>query len=194
MSGSLEAYLIKPIGVESKMSLLVLYKSMLEILPRNGVAQSPFYDQGLRFSCIRCSVCCRHESGYVFLSEKDASLLGRSLNMGYREFTEAFCRWVPSSGGTEMLSLREKANYDCILWDTGGFKGGCSVYESRPLQCRAFPFWSSVVSSRENWKMTAALCPGMDRGVLHSPNSIEKWLALREREPIIERTKNKGVT
>ena len=157
---------------------------------------SPFYAQGLRFSCTRCSACCRYESGYVFLSEKDTSLLGDALNMGYKEFTETFCRWVPSANRTEWLSLKEKPNYDCVFWKQGRGEGGCSVYKARPLQCRAFPFWASAVNSPENWKMIAESCPGMGRGTLHSPDSIENWLAQRQKEPIIERIlkKVKGVS
>ena len=155
---------------------------MVEILEK-----SPFYAKGLRFFCTRCSACCRHESGYVFLSIKDASLLGASLNIGYREFTEIYCRWVPAENGNERLSLKEKSNYDCIFWVQRKPAGLCSVYEARPLQCRAFPFWSSVLSSRKNWEMTVRDCPGAGRGPLHYPDSIEKWLALRQKEPIIER-------
>jgi len=151
--------------------------------------KSPFYAQGLCFSCTRCSACCRYESGYVFLSGKDASLLGTALNMEYKEFIETFCRWIPSEDRKERLSLKEKSNYDCIFW---GLKGGCSVYETRPLQCRAFPFWSSTLNSRKSWEMTAEDCPGIGRGLLHSQNSIEKWLALRQNEPIIERVSKRG--
>jgi Fe-S-cluster containining protein len=155
--------------------------------------RKPFYAHGLRFSCVRCSACCRYESGYVFLSEKDAALLRAALNMEYKEFTETYCRWIPSVNGTYQLSLKEKTGYDCIFWasepsDTP--EGGCSVYEARPLQCRAFPFWPSVLSSGESWKITAKDCPGMGRGDLNSRDSIEKWLALRQKEPII----SKGVS
>ena len=158
---------------------------MLEIAGR-----APFYAGGLRFSCARCSACCRFESGYVFLSGKDASRLVDSLKMGYREFIETYCRWIPSDNGTSRLSLREKSNNDCIFWAQGNpdSRGGCSVYESRPIQCRAFPFWSSVVNSQTGWKRTAADCPGMDRGTFHSPESIEKWLALLQNEPIISKS------
>ena len=91
----------------------------------------PYYAGGLRFSCARCSACCRYESGYVFLSGKDVSLLGDSLNIEYKEFTETYCRWIPSENETERLSLKEKSNYDCIFWNK---KENCSVYETRPLQ------------------------------------------------------------
>ena len=148
--------------------------------------ESPFYAKGLRFSCTRCSACCRYESGYVFLSGKDAFLLGTTLKMGYSEFTKAYCRWVPGEKGKSKLSLREKFNKDCIFWSPE--KAACSVYEARPVQCRAFPFWSSVVASEYNWKLTAINCPGMDHGALHSTDSIEKWLAIQENEPIISRS------
>ena len=145
----------------------------------------PFHAQGLRFSCNRCSACCCHESGFVFLSMNDASRLGAALDMNYAAFIEAFCRWVPSENGAERLSLKEKANYDCIFWSQE--KGGCSVYEARPLQCRAFPFWASVLNSKESWESTAAGCPGMGQGAFFSFDSIEKWLTLRQNEPIIVR-------
>ena len=147
--------------------------------------KSPFYAQGLCFSCTRCSACCRYESGYVFLSRKDVSLLGVALKMGYKEFTDTYCRWVPSENRAERLSLKEKSNCDCIFWvsDTG-----CSVYEARPLQCRAFPFWPSILRSKKIWEITAEDCPGIGRGTLHSSNSIEKWLALRQNDPIISRS------
>jgi len=156
--------------------------------------KSPFYTKGLRFSCTLCSDCCRHESGYVFLSEKDASMLGKALNMGHTEFIRTFCRWIPSFNGTEQLSLKEKSNYDCIFWSSGKTpNGGCSVYEARPLQCRSFPFWPSIVKSIDSWEFTAESCPGIGQGSLHSGDSIKKWLALRQKEPIIFRnTKVKG--
>ena len=142
----------------------------------------PFYAEGLYFSCQRCSACCRYEAGYVFLSEKDASLLAEVLKIEYGEFVGLFCRWIPSSHGIKHLSLKEKSNYDCIFWDKG-----CSVYETRPLQCRAFPFWPSAVESSGSWKTVSLDCPGIGRGSFHSGESIEKWLALQQKEPIISK-------
>ena len=144
--------------------------------------EQAFYARGLRFSCTRCSACCRYEPGFVFISEKDADILAARLKIGYTQFVDAYCRWVPAGGGWERLSLREKAGYDCVFWD-----GGCVVYEARPLQCRTFPFWPSVLASGEAWKETAADCPGMDRGPIHGAEHIEGCLAERRREPVISR-------
>jgi Fe-S-cluster containining protein len=141
-----------------------------------------FYAAGLRFSCTRCSACCRHESGFVFLSEKDLRLLAGERRMGYTEFVKTYCRWVSGEEGGERLSLKEKSNYDCIFW-----KDGCTVYRARPLQCRTFPFWRNVVSAPETWEIAASGCPGMGSGALHSLKQIEAHLAARVAEPVIER-------
>jgi Fe-S-cluster containining protein len=140
----------------------------------------PFYTEGLRFSCTRCSSCCRHEPGYVFLSKNDLELLAKGLQMKYTGIMQKYCRWVPSPGGGKQLSLKEKPGFDCILW-----QNGCSVYQYRPLQCRTFPFWQSTLSSREAWNNLT--CPGIDKGALHSREYIENCLAQRRAEPIITR-------
>ena len=156
----------------------------LEKKPKTG--KTPFYTWGLYFSCIRCSACCRYESGYVFLSEADLSVLLAFFNKGRKDFIYSYCRWIPAaetnSNGREQLSLKEKQNFDCIFWDQG-----CTVYNSRPLQCRAFPFWQWILKSEKNWKQMASECPGIGKGTLHTAESIENWLSLRQKEPIIER-------
>jgi hypothetical protein len=146
-----------------------------------NIEQESFYSTGLRFECTRCSRCCRHTSGYVFLSSTDLSKLTRATGMGAQEFLWAYCRKV-DFGLARRISLREKANLDCIFWENGG----CSVYEARPLQCRSFPFWSGCLGSREEWDQHAQACPGMNQGPLHSREAIEKWLEQRHREGFLE--------
>jgi len=140
----------------------------------------PFYDSGLKFSCKRCSACCRYDAGFVFLSEKDLEKLIHALKMDRNGFLEVYCRWVMDRDGKEVLSLKEKSNKDCILWDEG-----CKVYDSRPLQCVSFPFWEAIVSSLQAWEMAASGCPGMNSGVLHSAGEIEKYVKMRAGEPVI---------
>jgi Fe-S-cluster containining protein len=149
------------------------------------IKNQPFYAKGLSFSCTRCSACCRFESGYVFLSETDVSALAKECNLTSDEFIKAHCRWIPSVNSTERLSLKEKADLDCIFWNSG-----CKVYNSRPLQCRAFPFWPSVLNSKEAWELAAESCPGMNQGKLYSPQEIEALLKQQKSEPAI--TRNRG--
>ncbi|MDR0597548.1 MAG: YkgJ family cysteine cluster protein [Treponema sp.] len=142
--------------------------------------EPPFYARGLRFSCARCSECCRIDPGFVFLRKSDVAMLVYALELRYTEFIKRYCRWVPTAGGGKRLSLKEKPNYDCIFWSKG-----CALYEARPLQCRAYPFWPSMLASREAWE--AASCPGMGTGTLYSREEIEALLARQNAEPIIER-------
>ncbi|MDR0312473.1 MAG: YkgJ family cysteine cluster protein [Treponema sp.] len=142
----------------------------------------PFYAKGLSFSCTRCSDCCRHESGYVFLSENDVSRLACECQLAIDQFIKTYCRWIPSLTNIERLSLKEKADLDCIFWDSG-----CKVYNSRPLQCRVFPFWPDIMRSREFWERTGATCPGVDQGLAYSMEEIEALLDKQESEPAISR-------
>ena len=145
------------------------------------MSRDVFYGSGLRFECTRCSECCRHTSGYVFLSETDLETLVRVTGSERPEFLRTFCSQVPF-GVARRISLKEKPNLDCIFWENGG----CSIYEARPLQCRSFPFWSACVSSSEEWELHARLCPGMGKGALHPRSEIEHWLKQRLMEGFLE--------
>jgi len=138
------------------------------------------YRDGLRFSCTRCSRCCRHTPGYVFLSARDLARIARATGVDGAEARRRFCR-TGRIGAFNRVSLKEKANLDCILWE----HGGCSVYASRPLQCRSFPFWSANLASRATWDEQAASCPGIGRGRLHSKARIQRWLARRAADPLL---------
>lgn len=143
--------------------------------------QKIFYSSGLRFECTRCSRCCRHTPGYVFLSPADLDRLAAAAGLSCEEFFARYSRKV-DLGLARRVSLKEKPNVDCILWENGG----CSLYEARPLQCRSFPFWSACLASREEWLLQAKNCPGMGRGGVHSREEIEGWLSLRAREGFLE--------
>ena len=155
------------------------YSIMPEMFPK-----SLFYHEGLRFSCKRCSACCRFEAGYVFLSLEDSSRLENHLCLDNEQFLKNYCRWVPLDNGKNQLSLKERENFDCIFWS----EDGCSAYEARPLQCRAFPFWRSILESKKYWETTAQGCPGIGFGTLHSKDIINNWLTQRQLEPIITRS------
>jgi Fe-S-cluster containining protein len=141
-----------------------------------------FFEKGLKFSCKRCSACCRYESGFVFLSENDLEKLTIELKMNRNGFINTYCRWVNDYGGKQVLSLREKSNKDCIFWEKG-----CTVYNARPFQCVAFPFWEAIVSSEKAWEMAASGCPGMNSGALHPAEEIEEYVKTRALQPITSR-------
>jgi Fe-S-cluster containining protein len=124
----------------------------------------PWYRDGLRFACTRCGGCCRG-AGTVRVTDAEIEALGRRLDLAPDEFRAAYTRKL--RGGE--VSLRERRNRDCIFYDRDR---GCSVHEDRPRQCRAWPFWGSVVHSRERWQDEARSCPGMDQGPRHGADEI----------------------
>lgn len=131
-----------------------------------------FYKDGLRFSCNRCSDCCRLSPGVVYLSASDLNSLCRKFALKKEEFISIYCRWLTYYDGSEVLALKELKNYDCILWKAGI---GCTAYESRPVQCSTYPFWSWIIQSKEDWDSCAADCPGInaENGRLWSKDEIE---------------------
>jgi len=146
------------------------------------MAKPHFYASGLKFSCKRCSSCCRYESGFVYLSEDDVEKLMSALNMDRKAFIAAYCRWV-AMNKNEVLSLKEKSNKDCVFWEDG-----CTVYDSRPFQCVSFPFWENIVASSQSWEMAASGCPGINTGELRAESVINEIVKSRKRAPVINRT------
>lgn len=116
----------------------------------------PFYKDGLRFGCERCSFCCGHSPGFVYLSLRDLTALRAHLGMSVSDFVNRYCRWADYYYGEQVLALREKKNYDCILWENG-----CSCYDARPIQCSTYPFWSWMIKDKAIWDECAADCSGM---------------------------------
>ncbi|MBP7262577.1 MAG: YkgJ family cysteine cluster protein [Spirochaetia bacterium] len=133
----------------------------------------PFWADGLRFSCTRCSACCRQEPGLVLLSASDLVRLMRHTGLAFRVFLDKFTRSVDMGNGWS-ISLTEKPGYDCVFWD-----GGCTVYQARPVQCSTYPFWPGILDSERDWLSEAHECPGIGRGTVIDGAEIARRLEAR---------------
>ncbi|MBN1612517.1 MAG: YkgJ family cysteine cluster protein [Polyangiaceae bacterium] len=142
---------------------------------------TPFYAAGLRFSCTRCGDCCRRPSGHLFLSAADLRRLARALRLSDEEFFLAYCEVVDVELA-QRVSLVATEDDSCVLLGDQG----CTVYEHRPLQCRAYPFWGTSLVDAKAWDAVAASCPGVGGGWLWSKECIEQWLHRREQEPLLD--------
>ena len=144
--------------------------------------EGPFYksgssETGLRFTCTRCSACCRFDSGFVWVTHTDLSRLATGLGLSRAAVLARYCK-VVDLAGFKQISLAEQPNMDCVFW----IDGACSIYEHRPLQCRSFPFWAPYLGSREDWDILESRCPGVNVGELHSVETIDEWVASRRWE------------
>ncbi len=118
----------------------------------------PWYRRGLRFRClgVECGDCCsgKHGTGHVWVDEAEIEALARHLGLAVDDFTRRHVRLVG-----RRLALVEKPNLDCIFYEAGR---GCTVYEARPRQCRAYPFWPDLLKTPRAWEAEKACCPGIE--------------------------------
>ena len=128
------------------------------------IQKGSFYSDGLRFSCTECSLCCRFDSGYVFLSRIEIDRLAERFSLTAQSFIDQYCR-VVDMGFASRVTLREQKNLDCVFWK----HGGCSVYEDRPLQCRSFPFWPAHLAGCAARGIVAALVNSAVCGAVGGP-------------------------
>src|SRR5258706_2955612 len=146
--------------------------------------QSPWYADGLAFTCTCCGNCCTGVPGFVWMSDEEITRLAEHLGLSRDETLKKYCRKIG-----QRVSLKEKlspqGNYDCIFLEETPAKSGkiplrsrvSGIYAVRPLQCRTWPFWAGNLASKENWDEAAKRCPGMNEGRHYTQERIE---ALRD--------------
>ncbi|TWU58410.1 Flagellin N-methylase [Rubripirellula tenax] len=133
---------------------------------KSKTVQAPWYEDGLRFECTQCGACCSGDPGYVWVADKEIAAMAEEMEMSVETFSHRFVRQVGAQ-----QSLVEYPDGDCILLDPDTRK--CSVYASRPTQCRTWPFWDSNLNKPRDWKETCEVCPGAGQGKLYSLEKIE---------------------
>ncbi|HJS74220.1 MAG TPA: YkgJ family cysteine cluster protein [Vicinamibacteria bacterium] len=127
-------------------------------------ATTPWYGDGLRFSCHQCGNCCRgSQPGWVYVTPFRLSRIAAFLGRTERSLRRDYVR--KDENGDTVLQL--KGNGDCVFWDEG-----CTIYPERPRQCRTFPFWAETLGSPEDWSSLKAFCHGVDTGRLYPLEEI----------------------
>lgn len=127
---------------------------------------SPWYKDGLRFECQRCGSCCRGEPGVVWINKMEVKDTSAYLGISQDMLAEKYLRIINGR-----ISLLEHCNGDCIMYDNG-----CNIYETRPRQCKTFPFWKSNLGTNAEWEEQGKTCQGIGKGKLHTVDEIESRL------------------
>jgi Fe-S-cluster containining protein len=128
-----------------------------------------FYQNSeLRFDCqTDCANCCKLSSGYVFLTDTEASKIAKDLDISENEFLKHFTRIVD-----DQLCIVDGENEHCVFLEDHK----CNIYDVRPTQCRTYPFWPENLKSKSRWQLAEEECPGIGKGKLYSPQEIEQFL------------------
>ncbi|HVX13372.1 MAG TPA: YkgJ family cysteine cluster protein [Pirellulales bacterium] len=127
--------------------------------------KEPWFKDGLRFECTQCGSCCTGAPGYVWVNQEEIDALAESIGLAVEEFERQYVRRVGAR-----RSLVEFPNGDCVFFD--GKTRRCTVYGSRPRQCRTWPFWQSNVRTEEAWADTCQVCPGSGHGPLYPVEEV----------------------
>lgn len=116
--------------------------------------EKPWYKDGLRFKCTGCGACCTGGPGNVWVDEEDIAKMSKLLNMSRDDFVKDFTHEV----GGRLSLIEHPINFDCIFLKNRK----CLIYEARPKQCRAFPWWPENLHSLKDWNREAQRCEGIN--------------------------------
>lgn len=111
-----------------------------------------------RFDGTMCKACrghcCRGAAGYIWINRDDLKRMASAKNMAVPPFCMQYVRQVQGR-----LSLRERiinGEHLCCFFDP--VDGRCTIYQSRPEQCRTFPFWDKFKKNPHDLLLE---CPGV---------------------------------
>lgn len=129
-------------------------------------------ETGLRFGCTMCGNCCSGPPGVVLFTDEEGRAIAKRLGLTYTAFLESYAELTPR--GRSIRDQQTEHGFDCLFLDRESIPGKavCSIYEDRPAQCQSWPFWPSLLRSRDDWIRAKGTCPGLDRGRLYPPEEI----------------------
>ena len=142
------------------------------------------YKKGIKFECQGSGNCCvsRGSYGFVYLSDIDLNRFSKYFKISIKKFKEKYCQ---ITDGFIHLSEKYELNGNCIFLKDRK----CSVYNSRPTQCRTWPFWNENMNAKV-WNEDIAInCPGIGKGKLIKSKTIERFLKedLKNEDSILKK-------
>ena len=141
------------------------------------------YKEGIKFQCQSSGNCCvsRESYGYVYLSTNDLKRFAKYFNLSIKDFKSKYCQ---ITDGFIHLSEKSELKGNCIFLK----EKKCSVYKSRPTQCRTWPFWNDNMNAKVWNKDISINCPGVGKGKIVKQKEIDKLLKedLRNEKSILK--------
>jgi Fe-S-cluster containining protein len=116
------------------------------------------YPKNARFRCTRCALCCgdtEARARHILLLKKEAENISEMTSRPVEDFacrTEGYEPYV--------YEMRKRTNGRCPFLE----EDTCTIYDSRPLVCRYYPFELRTLASGRLVFSSTKECPGIDRG------------------------------
>ena len=129
------------------------------------------FKDGIKFECQGSGNCCvsRESYGYVYLSTNDLKRFAEYFSLSIKDFKSKYCQ---ITDGFIHLTEKKNINGKCIFLKNKK----CTVYKSRPTQCRTWPFWNENMEAKVWNKDISINCPGIGKGKTIKSNHINKYL------------------
>ena len=129
------------------------------------------FKNGLRFECQGSGKCCvsRDSYGFVYLSKMDLHRFSKHFKLSLNKFKKKYCQ---ITDGFIHLAEKEELKGNCIFLKNKM----CTVYKSRPSQCRTWPFWNENMNAKTWNEDISVNCPGIGKGKKISSKLIKKYL------------------
>ena len=116
----------------------------------------PWWITGVKFSCqTGCGKCCDEPGVIVYLSRHDAKRISSSMCMSVDDWLARDCK--QTYDGRYILKSRKSDGICIYLSD----EKTCNIYQNRPQQCAAYPWWSENLATDRSWQQTKLECPGL---------------------------------
>lgn len=119
----------------------------------------PWWNEGLSFSCTGCGKCCIND-GEVWMDTEEFVDLSHLLKLSNKETLDEYVERVQSG----WVLIRNFGDGDdttddrCVFLSPEDSKS-CNIYSVRPSQCRTYPYWPRLLTTREDWDEEAVLPP-----------------------------------
>ena len=105
------------------------------------------------FECQQCGNCCKGV-GFVYVTTEDITAMSKQLGITTIDFIDTY---TYSVGRRRALTSHD--NEDCIFLKDNL----CIVHDSKPSQCRKFPYWPEIIRHKACFEEAQDYCEGLKR-------------------------------
>lgn len=115
------------------------------------VTDNLFWKNGLSFTCTGCGGCCQNEGDTWFTIHEFYRLVS-SLGLPVEDVLDIYVSDIVA----HWVKMKHRVCIDtgveqCIFLDSSSGNKKCSIYEYRPIHCKTYPFWPTIVSTSTTW-------------------------------------------
>lgn len=125
------------------------------------------------FSCRLCGLCC-HGKGGIIVSPKDLARFSEAFNMSSKDFLLQYTDMDVSKP-----HINTKDDGFCVFYDSDK---SCTIHESRPDVCRAWPYFRGNLIDKVSFEMAKEDCLGISKDISHAVFAHTGYKYLKEND------------